>query len=266
MGEGRANLLATVSHEIAVAVENGRLYRQRQQSMQSYVRQVTQAHEEERLRIARELHDETAQELVHLVRRLEHLEHDSGPAAARQVQDALDIARNIIKSVRQFSKDLRPSVLDNLGLLAAIEMVVDEHTELLSRGARLSISGEPRRLDPKLELALFRIAQEALRNVARHAHAESAEVGLVFEHDQLTLTIRDDGIGLTLPRHVSDLATRGKLGVLGMKERAELAGGDFQVVAGDGGGSTIVVRVPCERPRAPSATAEAPGQAGASRI
>jgi signal transduction histidine kinase len=269
MGDGRANLLATISHEIAVAVENGRLYRQRQESMHSYVRQVTQAHEEERLRIARELHDDTAQELVHLVRRLEHLENlqsDTDPAAAREARDALDVARSIIKGVRQFSRDLRPSVLDNLGLLPAIEMVVDQHTGLLPGGAHLSISGTPRRLDPQVEVALFRIAQEALRNVTRHANAESAEVSLAFDTDHLTLTVRDNGVGLTLPRHVSDLAGRGKLGVLGMKERAELAGGEFQVVGGAGGGTAIVVRVPCDGSNGQPATGVAPGHSGAAGI
>ncbi len=262
MGEGRANLLATASHEIAVAVENGRLYRQRQESMHSYVRQVTQAHEDERLRIARELHDDTAQELVHLVRRLERLDRQADPAAAREARDALDVARNILKGVRQFSRDLRPSVLDDLGLLAAIEMVIDQHTGLLPGGARLSISGKPRRLDPPVEVALFRIAQEALRNVTRHAHAQSAEVCLAFGPDDLTLTVRDDGVGLTLPPQVADLARRGKLGVLGMKERAELAGGDFQVVVGSGGGTAIVVRVPWSQPAGEAPNAERRGVAG----
>ena len=264
MGKDRADLLATICHEIAVAVENGRLYRQRQESMHTYVQQVTQAHEDERLRIARELHDDTAQELVHLVRRLEQLDHDADPTAAREARDALDVARGILRGVRQFSRDLRPSVLDDLGLLAAIEMVVDQQNALLPGGARLSISGEPRRLDPQVEVALFRIAQEALRNVTKHSQADAAEVCLAFSTDRLTLTVRDDGVGLTLPPQVSDLARRGKLGVLGMKERAELVGGEFQVVADAGGGTSIVVRVPSKEPREGSQGAAAGGRRAAA--
>jgi signal transduction histidine kinase len=245
MGDDRTNLLATICHEIAVAVENGRLYRQRQESMRSYVRQVTQAHEDERLRMARELHDDTAQELVHLVRRLEKLDHDTNPAASAEARDALGVARSILTGVRHFSRDLRPSVLDDLGLLAGIEMVVDQNNELLPHGARLRISGEPRRLDPPVELALFRIAQEALRNVTKHAHAETANVSLAFGTDQLILTVEDDGVGLSLPTNVSDLARLGKLGVLGMKERAELVGGVFEVILGPEHGTTLVVMVPC---------------------
>jgi signal transduction histidine kinase len=266
MGGDRANLLATICHEIAVAVENGRLYRQRQEGMHSYVRQVTQAHEDERLRIARELHDDTAQELVHLVRRLEKLDHDANPVASAEAREALGVARNILKGVRRFSRDLRPSVLDDLGLLAGIEMVVDQTNELLPGGARLRISGEPRRLDPQVEVALFRIAQEALRNVTKHAHAETAHVWLAFEADHLTLTVEDDGVGLSLPANVSDLARLGKLGVLGMKERAELVGGVFEVTGGAVRGTALVVRVPCTARDEPPATAPTPGPRPAASI
>lgn len=251
MGDERANLLATICHEIAVALENSRLYRQRQESMRTYVRQVTQAHEDERLRIARELHDDTAQELVHLVRRLEQIDHGADPVAAREARDALAVARQILKGVREFCRDLRPSVLDDLGLLAAIEMVVDQNNELLPDGAQLAISGQPRRLNPQFEVVLFRIAQEALRNVTKHAHARGARVSLAFEPGDVTLTVSDDGTGLRLPAQVSDLALQGKLGVLGMKERAELVGGTFQVASREGAGTTITVRVPCGDREAP---------------
>jgi signal transduction histidine kinase len=245
MGDDRANLLGAVGHEIAVAVQSGRLYRERQESMRSYVRQVTQAHEDERLRIARELHDDTAQELVHLVRRLEQLENRGDSAVSGEVRDTLVVARTILSGVRRFIRDLRPSVLDDLGLLAAIEMVVDQTNEILPGGARLHISGKPRRLDSQVEVVVFRIAQEALRNVVKHARAQTAQVWLSFDSDYLTLTVQDDGVGVALPANLSDLARVGKLGVLGMKERADLVGGTFEVVARPEGGTSTVVRVPC---------------------
>jgi signal transduction histidine kinase len=244
MGDDRANLLAAICHEIAVAVENGRLYRERQESMRWYVRQVTQAHEDERLRIARELHDDTAQELIHLVRRLERLQDRADSTVSSEARDTLVVARTILSGLRRFIRDLRPSVLDDLGLLAAIEMVVGQSNEILPGGARLHISGEPRRLDSQVEVVLFRIAQEALRNVAKHANAQTAQVWLSFETDYLILTVQDDGVGVSLPANLSDLARVGKLGVLGMKERAELVGGTFEVAGRSGRGTATVVRVP----------------------
>ncbi len=238
-----ARLLATVGHEIQVAVENARLYQQRQESLQTYARQVTQAQEDERLRIARELHDETAQELVHMVRRIERLGEAEHADVPRQVDELLTLARGTLKSVRRFSRDLRPSVLDDLGLVPAIELAVEERTARLTGGAKLDVTGQPRRLGSAVELALFRIAQEALHNIEKHAEATSASVQLAFMEDAVRLVIVDDGRGCGVPQNVSDLAREGKLGVLGMKERAELVGGsfDFSSVLGQGTRVTVVV-------------------------
>ncbi len=239
----QVELLTTVAHQVSVAVENARLYRQRQESLQSYVRQVTQAQEEERLRIARDLHDETAQELVGLVRHLEQLGNAAGPGLAAPVDDLLKLARTTLQSVRRYSRDLRPSVLDDLGLLAAIELLVEEINGRLSAGARLEVIGKPRRVDGPVELALFRIAQEALRNVERHAEAASAVVELDFSGQEIRLSVIDDGRGFAPPRNVSDLAPAGRLGLLGMKERVELVGGTFEVHSTPGEGTRLVVRV-----------------------
>jgi signal transduction histidine kinase len=248
------HVLAAVAHEIRVAVENARLIGQRQESLQTYARQVTQAQEDERLRIARELHDETAQELVHLVRRLERLGEAEHADVPRQVQDLLTLARGTLQSVRRFSRDLRPSVLDDLGLVPAIEFAVEETNARLAGGAKLRVTGTPRRLGSPVELALFRIAQEALRNVEKHARATSATVDLRFEQDGVRLDVVDDGQGYQPPRNVSDLARLGKLGILGMKERAELVGGSFELRALDGGGCQVSVRVsdPATAPETPA--------------
>lgn len=238
-----ARLLATVGHEIQVAVENARLYQQRQESLQTYARQVMQAQEDERLRIARELHDETAQELVHMVRRIERLGEAAHADVPREVDELLTLARGTLKSVRRFSRDLRPSVLDDLGLVPAIELAVEERTARLAGGAQLTVTGQPRRLGSAVELALFRITQEALHNVEKHAEATSATVQLAFMEGAVRLAIVDNGRGCSVPPHISELARSGKLGVLGMKERAELVGGsfDFSSVPGQGTRITVVV-------------------------
>lgn len=241
----QVELVTTVAHEMRVAVENARLYRQRQESMRSYVRQVTQAQEDERLRIARELHDETAQELVQLVRKIEKLSVNDGSA-----DELLQLARGTLRSVRRFSSNLRPPVLDDLGLVAAIETATEATDSRLPEGTQLRVTGRARRLDPPLELALFRIAQEALRNVEKHACANRATVDLDFGEDSVRLTIVDDGQGFSAPASISDLARLGKLGLIGMKERAELIDGSFEVQSAPGKGTRVVVSVTLAQPQA----------------
>jgi len=243
LGDDQTKLLATAAHEIRVAVENARLNEQRQESLQTYARQVTQAQEDERLRIARELHDETAQELVHLVRRLERLGEAGQDDVPQQVDELVRLARGTLQSVRRFSRDLRPSVLDDLGLVPAIELAVEATNARLSGGAKLEVTGEPRRLESAVELALFRIAQEALHNVEKHAEASSASVRLAFEDGTVRLAVADDGRGWSVPSNVSTLARAGKLGVLGMRERAELVGGTFELVSVKGAGSRVTVTI-----------------------
>lgn len=241
--EAQLGLLTTVAQQVRVALENAWLYRQRQESLQSYVRQVTQAQEDERLRIARELHDETAQELVHLVRRLEQLRSRATPDQLEAIEELLSMARGTMQAVRRFSRDLRPSVLDDLGLLPAIEMVIEDTGHRLPQGARLIVKGEPRRLDGPAELALFRITQEALRNVEKHAQANSATVELDFDGPEVILSVADDGRGFSPAKSISDLLRSGKLGLLGMKERAELVGGTFEMESIPGRGTRVTVRV-----------------------
>lgn len=241
--DAQVELITTVAQQVRVAVENARLYRQRQESLQSYARQVTQAQEDERLRIARELHDETAQELVLLSRKLEELK---GRVASDQVQDIdglLTMTRGTIQAVRRYSRDLRPSVLDDLGLRAAIEMVVEDTGHQLPKGAQLQVTGKERRLDGPLELALFRIAQEALRNVEKHSGATTARVDLDFGGNEIKLTVTDDGHGFSAAKNMSDLIRSGKLGMVGMKERAELVGGTFELRSNPGTGTQITVKV-----------------------
>ena len=239
----QVGLLTTVAHQVRVALENARLYRQRQESLRSYAHRVTQAQEEERLRIARELHDSTAQELVQVVRKLERLHNSLDSRPAQPIDELLNLTRNILQAVRRYSRDLRPSVLDDLGLVPAIEMLTEDTSQRLPHGARLQVRGRPRRVDSLVELSLFRIAQEALRNVENHARATSAMVELDFSDDGIQLSVSDDGPGFSPPEDVSALARVGKLGLVGMKERAELVGGRFELRSGTGRGTQIVVEV-----------------------
>jgi PAS domain S-box-containing protein len=213
---------------------------QRHQQMRAYVREVTKAQEEERTRIARELHDDTAQALVMLGRGLDAA-RDSAPGT--KLEEAKALTDSILEGVRRFSRDLRPSILDDLGLLPAIEWVSAEATRRGQISANVEVKGEPRRLSAEAELVLFRITQEALRNAEKHGGDCAATVSVEFAEDEVALSVSDDGKGFAA--ETSDHADReGKLGLLGMKERAELLGARFEIESRPGEGTTVAVVLP----------------------
>lgn len=157
-----------------------------------------------------------------------------------EAETIAELARDILKSVRRYARNLRPSVLDDLGLVAGIEMIVSEIDEQAETSVTLAVSGNERRCDPSVELALFRIAQEALRNVEKHANASAAQVNLVFGQEKITLEIQDNGVGFEPPRRLDENVQAGQLGLLGMAERAQLVGGTFEVSSSPDGSGTLI--------------------------
>jgi PAS domain S-box-containing protein len=216
----------------------------RHEDMRTYVREVTRAQEEERTRIARELHDDTAQSLILLCRGLDVAARGGVPN--EKLDDMRDQAESLLENVRRFSRDLRPSILDDLGLLPAIEWVAAEITRRGAISATVEVRGTPRRLSSEAELVLFRIAQEALRNVEKHAGPCSANVEVRFNVEDVTLSITDNGRGFQ-PRETGRLAQLGKLGLLGMQERAQLLGAEFAIESRLGEGTTVRVKLPDQR-------------------
>jgi two-component system sensor histidine kinase DegS len=215
--------------------------------MRFYVSQITRAQEDERKRIARELHDETAQALLTLSRRLDGLltASERWPKRMTQRLEALrQLTDSILEGVRRFSQDLRPPMLDDLGLVPTLEGLTSDLMAQDGIHAEMSVLGNQRRLSPEEELALFRIAQEALNNVKRHSQASQVVTTVEFSDDRVKLTISDKGKGFELPDRMGDLAERGKLGLLGMHERARLLGGTLTVHSKPGEGTTVVVDMP----------------------
>lgn len=223
--------------------------RRMQEALRFYVSQVLKAQEGERLRIARELHDDTAQALTGLSRRLDMLV-DALPAGANElpleVRETLEELRDqsdkILEGVRRFSRNLRPPVLDDLGLLPALKwlaMALEEQ----GIGTNITVIGEQHRFPDGTELALFRIAQEALNNVRKHSGASAVELTVDFRGGGLVMTIADNGVGFEPPSSTSDLAESGKLGIIGMQERIRLLGGTLSVQPEPGVGTTVTVTV-----------------------
>lgn len=212
-----------------------------QSAMQNYITAITRGQEDERLRLARELHDDTIQALIALQQRIEMVEKavSKDPALATpKIEELRELVSAALASVRRFVRDLRPTYLEELGLIPALE--------LLTRQAHASfeVIGEEQRLDAERELALYRIVQEALRNVAKHAHAQNIAVTLSFDEHQVTAIIEDDGVGFTAPDAPAAYARAGHFGLMGMQERAQLFGGQVSVKSERGKGTKVVADVP----------------------
>lgn len=237
-------LVSAVGQQLGIAMENALLHRDEQFRLQAYVRAITRAQEAERKRIARELHDESAQELAAIARGLDDL-HERLEGRPRDAERAAALrrqARTTLEGIRRFSRDLRPTVLDDFGLTAALERLVADLDRRLQLDAQFDVEGARRRLDPDAEIALFRIVQEALRNIEHHAEAERVEVRCRFLEDRLILEIEDDGTGFEVLAP-NRFVAGGHLGITGMHERAELVGATVEVRSTPGTGTLVTADI-----------------------
>jgi PAS domain S-box-containing protein len=209
-----------------------------------YLQEITRAQEEERKRIARELHDSTAQNLIALLHQLENFLDDKTKlpiSQAKSLWSFYERIRDILQEVRRFSRDLRPSILDDLGLMPALEWLVEELKSNYGIDASLIKSGEERRLSPEAELLFFRIVQESLTNIQKHSQATKAEIKVEFAPEIFSVTISDNGVGFNPPENIGGLLQSGKLGLAGMAERVQLLGGNIRVASDPGHGTIVSV-------------------------
>jgi two-component system sensor histidine kinase UhpB len=203
--------------------------------------QILRAQEEERRRIARELHDEAAQSITSLLVRLRLLEQARTPEVAQQrVHELRELTTRALDDVRRIAVELRPSLLDDLGLIDALHAYIEGLNKAGHMHVALALEGLDGRLPSAVELALYRVAQEALTNVRRHAGATQARVRLSRDGSAVVLQVEDDGAGFD-PSHPRP---QGGLGVAGMRERMALIGGTLAVRSAPGEGTTITATAP----------------------
>ncbi|MCX5998596.1 MAG: PAS domain-containing sensor histidine kinase, partial [Chloroflexi bacterium] len=217
------------------------------ENLNFYLKQVTKAQEEERTRIARELHDETIQALVVLSRQVDNLaSHETGLSAETRLalEDLWKETNQVIQGVRRLSQDLRPPTLDRLGLLPALEWLASNVSRHSGIPVRALVVGAERRLPQDMELMLFRMVQEALTNVWRHSEATETEMRVIFDERRIVITVRDNGKGFDVPASMEDLARMGKLGLTGMHERAWLLGGTVKMESALGKGTLVTIETP----------------------
>ena len=218
-----------------------------QAGMRGYLAALTQGQEEERKRLARELHDETVQSLIALDQKIQMARKALGrdpQACASRLDELRAMTTDIVEKVRRFSRNLRPIYLEDLGLIPALEMLTRDAGGEGKLVTAFRVTGEPKRLSAEREMALYRLVQEALNNVTAHANASRADVTITFVGDEVSVTIADDGVGFAIPDRPGELAEAGHYGVLGMRERAELAGGWLSIESEPGHGTRIEIRLP----------------------
>ncbi|MBI3976735.1 MAG: HAMP domain-containing protein [Chloroflexi bacterium] len=243
-------LLLAAGQQIAVAVENAHLWEevQRKEALRGQLlAKVIGAQEEERKRIARELHDETSQALTSVMVGLRLIENRTAdPESQSLVGSVRGTVAATLDGVRQLARDLRPSVLDDLGLAAALDRYVGDYGRQHPFAADFHGVGlRGLRLAPSVETALYRIAQEALTNAARHARPASVSVVLERRGDTLILIVEDDGRGFDVAAATGRRPEQ-QLGLHGMRERAELLGARLTIESGPGAGTTVFVELPLD--------------------
>jgi two-component system sensor histidine kinase UhpB len=232
-GTGPARRLVTGFNEMLERLETERA---------GSTSRALQAQESERQRIAHELHDEVGQSLTAVLLDLKHATDHAPADVVPVLEDARAVTRTTLEEVRRISQRLRPGVLADLGLLSSLSGLASDFTARTAVPVRRSFEPGLPPLSPEVELVVYRVAQEAFTNVARHARATRVDVALSRRGDAVELVVTDDGVG-------GASATRGA-GIQGMRERAQMVGGQLSLTAPRSGGTQVCLRVPC-RPETP---------------
>jgi len=221
--------------------------RKLQDNLQFYLRQVLQAQEEERKRLARELHDDTSQQILLLTHGVDNIASKADHYLPKELRNELEklyeLSKQTYQGIKRYAQALRPGILDDLGLVPAIKWLAQELNNLAGIEVQVRIGAIPS-LAQETQLVLFRIVQEALNNIHRHSGASEASIMVECQGAEVRVTINDNGRGFKLPPQLSEFAGQGKLGLTGMEERVQLIGGELEVSSQIGKGTKIIVKAP----------------------
>ena len=212
--------------------------------LQGLSRRLLEVQEAERRHLARELHDDIGQGLTAIKLNLESVARGQGSSMETRVGEALEATRHTIERVRQLSINLRPLQLDDLGLVAALRSHLDRQARLGRLTPHFEIQEMPSKLTAEVEIACFRVAQEAINNIVRHARAGNVWLRLFVADERLALSVRDDGAGFDVATAQRRAAVGESLGVISMEERVALAGGTLQIHSAPGQGTVVVASFP----------------------
>ena len=246
-GEDRPYQVFVTLHDITERKRAEEALKSAKNRLQFLSHRLLRAREDDRRALARELHDEIGQILTAAKIDLQMMEQKPVPTEiAERIRANITTLDLCLQQIRNLSLDLHPSMLDDLGLVAALRWHLDRRAQRVGFRIQLSVSGNVQRLHSDLETACYRIVQEALTNAERHAQATLVLVKLRFSERELYLEVRDDGVGFE-PKQILQGASFGKtLGMIGMQERAALAGGELQIKSAPNHGSSVEVTFPLQ--------------------
>lgn len=248
LDEKSIDILGSLSNQLAVSIENMHLWhelKQKEEIRQKLLGKVISAQEEERKRIARELHDETSQSLTSILIGLSLLNDEKDKnEREKEVQKLRKLVQQTLEEVHETAWQLRPSILDKFGLKTALERYIEDYRNKHDIDIDLYISEMDIRLSNEIETTIYRITQEALTNVVRYAKAQNVSVIIERIDRTLTLIIEDDGIGFDYDKVKNRDPSKHNFGLIGMQERASLIGGKFTIESKIGKGTTLFVKIP----------------------
>jgi signal transduction histidine kinase len=244
--------IAEIQHLQKELIQMATKVKDAQRSLHGYIGAITEAQEDERRRLARELHDDTLQALIALKQRVQLAQLELQPSTKQdppesaELNEIASLTEQTIENLRRLTRALRPVYLEDLGLVPALEMLARETGQGMGIKVEFHRQGTERRLDATVELALYRMAQEALSNTARHAQAEQASMTISFLLSSITLQVVDNGVGFNLPKNPAEYAANGHYGLLGLHERAELIGATLEIRSSPGKGTSLTVTLPAQ--------------------
>ncbi|OEH84964.1 hypothetical protein BHU72_07165 [Desulfuribacillus stibiiarsenatis] len=249
---GDYDILSVVGRQIGTAIENAQLWKRiktRSLLRQELIEKTIQTQEDERLRIARELHDETSQNIAALslgIKTVELSLTDENIKTKSLLNTLKDSISITVKGIHNIIYDLRPTLLDDKGLIPAVTWLADTKLSLKNVKAHVTVTGEEHRLSSELEISVFRIAQECITNISKYAQANIVSIRFIFTDENFMMVITDDGIGFDLESILSETSkhSRRGLGLIGMKERASLVGAKLKIFSELNKGTTLSFVVP----------------------
>jgi signal transduction histidine kinase len=240
-------IIGYISLQIRWRERERKIITEREKEKQYYLSRILKAQDDERKRIAQELHDDTTQTLIAVAMRAQSIIADKhfkpGSEQARNLDWIKSTTIHLSEDIRRISVELRPSILDNMEFLPALEALVDSLEHNYGIDATFETVGPERKLSKQCQISVFRIVQEALNNIWRHSKATKAAVKLVFSNNSMQLTIADNGRGFNVEDTLDSLTDSNKLGIIGMRERVGALGGTLDISSENGKGTAINIKL-----------------------